>query len=631
MKLSHHSLFICTLLLVVIESCFAQSTMTPWLTRSADNSRSGWNSHETQLTQASVLTKGIIRATVIPVVGDARGMEAQPLILPNVQTARGIRDVLVLPSMANVVRGVDAHDGSGIWQVTLGTPINGSRDIDFHLINQFWGCLSTGVIDPDTKRLYQVCWVSPDSSGNPKTARYFMFVLNLGDGTQVVSPILIDGKSGTQDFNSAMRKQRSSLVETNINGVKTIFGCSGTIYETAAGASGYCFGFDVASNKMTAMLALTAGEGAGVWMAGQGAAADPEGNLYMITGNGDFDGISQWGESFLKLTYTPPSSGVAAKLQVAGHWTPWTDRGRTQRQRVGADKIAGMSAPSEAIKPVGGGMNMSLKNARLAAMVNDRGVPTLLVYPDMANGAWADEDWGSAGPACIFPLGICVAAGKDGIAYPIKTANPGNTTVASLSNPKSNCGKLAAPPVWLTMSPGPVDPCPTDPRTLNFFPWGETAHLHMTPVQFHDPLLRSWTIFAWGENSQLHKWAVSSTGKLTYVAQGHEYASADVRGNPPGGMPGGFCSGSSNGADPDSALLVCTIPYGDANANVVNGRLLIYDPVHLAADGSLKVLWDSQRWGVQFLFNKFDPPVIDGGQIYVPNYTGGVDLYRLVQ
>ena len=44
----------------------------------------------------------------------------------------------------------------------------------------------------------------------------------------------------------------------------------------------------------------------------------------------------------------------------------------------------------------------------------------------------------------------------------------------------------------------------------------------------------------------------------------------------------------------------------------MNGRLLVYDPVHLAADGSLKVLWDSQRWGVQFLFNKFDPPVIDG-------------------
>jgi hypothetical protein len=263
-------------------------------------------------------------------------------------------------------------------------------------------------------------------------------------------------------------------------------------------------------------------------------------------------------------------------------------------------------------------------------MTNAQGAPTLLVYPQMATGVWADEDWGSAGPACIFAIGVCIATGKDGIAYPIKAANLGGTTLADLANPTANCAKLASPPVWLTMSPGPVATCPKDPRTLNFFPWGDTAHLHMTPAQFYDPVLKSWTIFAWGENSQLHKWAVSPTGGLTYVAQGHEYASADVRGEPPGGMPGGFCSGSSNGADPNSAILVCTIPYGDANARVVNGRLLVYDAVHLAADGSLNVLWDSQQWGVQFLFNKFDPPVIDGGQIYVPNYNGGLDVYELM-
>jgi len=559
-------------------------------------------------------------------------MEAQPLILPNVKTATGTRDVMVLPSMANVVRGVDAHDGSGIWQVALGMPVTGSTRIDSKLINQFWGCLSTGVIDADTQRLYQVCWVSPDNTGNPQTARYYMFVLRVTDGSLVVPPVLIQGKSGTQDFNAAMRKQRSSLVETNVNGVKTVLGCSGTINETQSGvASGYCFAFDVASNTVSAMLALTAAEGAGVWMAGQGVAADAQGYLYLITGNGDFDGVSQWGESFLKLKYTPPVGGVPATLQVVDHWTPWTDFARSGQTAKPAVKLAGVSAPSEAIKPVGGGMSIPLKNAKLVPMVSDRGTPTLLVYPEMASGNWADEDWGSAGPACIFSIGVCVAAGKDGIAYPIKTASLGGTTLADLKNPKANCAKLAAPPVWLTMSPGPVDPCPTDPATLNFFPWGDTAHLHMTPVQFFDPTLQSWTIFAWGENSQLHKWAVSSTGNLTYIAQSNEYASADVRGNPPGGMPGGFCSGSSNGADPNSAILVCTIPYGDANARVVNGRLLVYDAVHLAADGSLKVLWDSQRWGVQFLYNKFDPPVIDGGQIYVPNYNGGVDLYRLAQ
>jgi len=627
----HHLLF-CSAFLVAIGNCAAQSTMVPWLTRAADNSRSGWNQHETQLTQASVEAKGIIRATIIPVIGDARGMEAQPLILPNVQTALGTRDVMVLPSMANIVRGVDAHDGSAIWQVTLGVPVTSSQQIDSKNINQHWGCISTGVIDPDTGRLYQVCWVSTDGTGNPQTAQYFMFVLSVADGSQVVPRVLIQGKSGTQDFNSEMRKQRSSLVETNINGVKTVFGCSGTIFETGTGASGFCFAFDVTGNQVSAMLATTAGEGAGVWMAGQGAVADPSGSLYVLTGNGDFDGVSQWGESFLKLKYSPSSGGTPATLQVVDHWTPWTDLVRTGQRPAPAMKMSGISAPSEAIKrPVGGGMSMSLKNATLKATVNDQGVPTLLVFPQMASGNWSDEDWGSAGPACIFSLGICIATGKDGIAYPIKTASLGGTTLADLANPKNNCKKLAALPVWLTMSPGPVDPCPTDPRTLNFFPWGDTAHLHMTPVQFFDPVLQSWTIFAWGENSQLHKWAVSSTGNLTYVAQGHEYASADVRGEPPGGMPGGFCSGSSNGADPNSAILVCTIPYGDANANVVNGRLLVYDPVHRAADGSLKVLWDSQRWGVQFLFNKFNPPVIDGGQIYVPNYNGGVDLYRLVQ
>jgi len=605
--------------------------MVPWVTRSADNARSGWNPHETSLTQAAVIAKGVVRSTIIPVIGDARGMEAQPLILPNVKTARGVRDVLVLPSMADVVRGVDAHDGSEIWQVKLGTPITSSIAIDSKQLSQFWGCISTGVIDVDTQRLYQVCMVSPDNTGNPSTARYFMFILNVADGTQVMPPVMIQGKSGGQDFNAAPRKQRSSLVESAVNGVKTVFGCSGTIQETGGGASGYCFAFDVASHAVSAMMATTAGEGAGIWMAGQGAAADPDGNLYVLTGNGDFDGVTQWGESFLKLKYTPPTSQSSATLRVIDHWTPWTDLARSGQKPLPAQKLAGVSAPSEAIRPVGGAMTMPLKNARVVTKMTEAGTPVLLLFPAMAVGAWSDEDWGSAGPACLFSLGVCIATGKDGIAFPIKTAALGGTTITDLANPKGNCAKLASAPVWLTMSPGPVDPCPTNPQSLNFFPWGDTAHLHMTPVQFHDPVLNSWTIFAWGENAQLHKWAVSPTGKLTFIAQSHEYASIDVRGESPGGMPGGFCSGSSNGDDAGSALLVCTIPYGDANSRVVNGRLLIYDPVHVAADGSLAVIWDSQRWGIQFLFNKFNPPVIDGGQLFVPNYNGGVDVYALAQ
>jgi hypothetical protein len=38
-------------------------TMAPWTTRSSDNSRSGWNPHETVLTQATIGSKGLVRAT----------------------------------------------------------------------------------------------------------------------------------------------------------------------------------------------------------------------------------------------------------------------------------------------------------------------------------------------------------------------------------------------------------------------------------------------------------------------------------------------------------------------------------------------------------------------------------------
>src|SRR5581483_179209 len=228
-----------------------------------------------------------------------------------------------------------------------------------------------------------------------QTARYFMFVLNVKDGAQVVPAVMIQGKSGTQDFNAQMRKQRSSLVETNINGVKTVFGCSGSTFETGAGADGFCFAFDVKTNQQTAILALTAGEGAGIWMAGQGVVADANGSLYALTGNGDFDGTAQFGESFVKMKYTPPAGGTPASLKVVDHWTPWTDLVRTGQKPAPAMKMAGISAPSEAIRrPVGGGMSMSLKNAKLVTQMNERGVPMLLVFPQMASGNWSDEDWG---------------------------------------------------------------------------------------------------------------------------------------------------------------------------------------------------------------------------------------------
>jgi hypothetical protein len=635
----------------------AQSTMVPLLTRAWDNDRSGWNRAETVLTQANVTAKGLVHVTTIPVYGDARGMESQPLILPNVKIADGsTHDVMVLPSMANIVRGVDATTGAALWQTPpLGTPITGSdslgpnpanamcagpvQTIDCYQINDKWGVISTGVIDPDTQRVYLVAWVSPD--GTPQNGVYYLYTLNIADGTQAVPAVRLDGTSGGQSWSSVMRKQRSALVMTNINGRKTIFFASGTIMELGAGAAGWILGFDVASSQVTAALATSLGAGGGIWMGAQGLAADAQGFLYAVTGNGTFDGVSDFAESILKIQYTPPAAASPAALKIVSWWTPYTDAARsaggypaaaTPAAARLAAKPAGVSAPSEALRPVNAAMGPPLKNAHVVITKNRFGKAVKLVYPNVAiTGAWWDEDLGSAQGALLENLGYFVVTGKDGIAYVTKIADLGETTPAALANPISNCAKLASLPVWLTEDPGPVNACPTDPTTLNFMPWGKTRHLHMTPVQYLSPT-RGQILFIWGENSQLHAWGVSPTGALSYLAQGNEFASVNIA-NSPGGMPGGFCSLSSNGSTAGSALLFCTIPYGDANTSITNGRLLVYDPDHFVtnADGSqtIPVLWDSQQWTIQFLFNKFNPPVVDGGQVYVPNYNGGVDVYGL--
>jgi len=103
-------------------------TLRPVTTRAFDNSRSGANTSETILTRDNLVAKGIRRVTTIPVYGDARGTESQPLILPGVRLKDGsTHDVMILPSMANMVRGVDAETGAGLWQTNLGRPVIGAR------------------------------------------------------------------------------------------------------------------------------------------------------------------------------------------------------------------------------------------------------------------------------------------------------------------------------------------------------------------------------------------------------------------------------------------------------------------------------------------------------------------------
>ena len=106
------------------------------------------------------------------------------------------------------------------------------------------------------------------------------------------------------DSGNVQRKQRAALTLTNVQGKKTVFIPWGTIQETANGAHGFITAVDLASFKVTTEWNATpTGKGSGIWMAGQGLCADDEGFLFSMTGNGDFDGVKNFGESFVKLRY----------------------------------------------------------------------------------------------------------------------------------------------------------------------------------------------------------------------------------------------------------------------------------------------------------------------------------------
>jgi hypothetical protein len=77
-------------------------------------------------------------------------------------------------------------------------------------------------------------------------------------------------------------------------------------------------------------------------------------------------------------------------------------------------------------------------------------------------------------------------------------------------------------------------------------------------------------LFCWGENESLRAWNVDNTGKITFLAIGHEVASAGMTGR--GGMPGGMLSLSCNGNTPHTGIVWTLAPLnGDANAAPVQG------------------------------------------------------------
>ncbi len=88
---------------------------------------------------------------------------------------------------------------------------------------------------------------------------------------------------------------------------------NGTVYAGFSGCGpdpspyhGWVIGYSAANIKQqTAVFNSTPdGDEGGIWQSGRGLVSDKQGFIYMETGNGDVDGKTNFGESFVKLTST---------------------------------------------------------------------------------------------------------------------------------------------------------------------------------------------------------------------------------------------------------------------------------------------------------------------------------------
>jgi hypothetical protein len=302
------------------------------LTYHNDLARDGVNTQEYALTTANVKTATFGKLFSCTIDAPAY---AQPLWVANLSINGGTHNVVFVATTHDTVYAFDADASPCVqyWSASLlntGETYVNYADAGTDDIYPDIGIIGTPVIDLASQTLYVVS--KSKNSGTactPGNCHQRLHALSLIDHSEkfsgpfeISSSITVtgngDGSSGGKvPFNPLTENQRPGLVLS-----------SGTVYISWASHGdndpyhGWVMGF--AANNIGAgpssvwnstpnIVSGFSQSRGGIWMAGGAPAADSSGNLYFLTGNGSFDGVTNYSDSTVKLT-----SG----LSVAGYFTP---------------------------------------------------------------------------------------------------------------------------------------------------------------------------------------------------------------------------------------------------------------------------------------------------------------------
>jgi hypothetical protein len=233
---------------------------------------------------------------------------AQPLWVANEAIGSGTHNVVIAATQHDTVYAFDADVSPchTYWTKSLlatGETWVTSGDVGTNDLAPDIGIVGTPVIDPTTKTIYLVS--KSKTTGASPTFHQRLHALSLIDGSEKFSgPQEIAFTSGGITFSPLRQNERCGLAL--VNGVVYIayasHGDNPTYY-------GWVLGYNASTLAQTSVFNDDPSSGfGGIWMSGGAPAADSSNNLYVITGNGDFNGISQFGDSFLKLSTGSGSS-----------------------------------------------------------------------------------------------------------------------------------------------------------------------------------------------------------------------------------------------------------------------------------------------------------------------------------
>ncbi len=327
-------------------SALAQPPVT---TAQYDNLRTGANVRETILTPENVNAARFGKLFSMPVDSD---VFAQPLYVPRLAIpGKGVHDVIFVATERNSVYAFDAaHSSVPLWHVSFINPaagVNplGPSDVQCSFLGREIGITATPVIDLPSQTMYVVARTSERSAGGQELFFQRLHALDIETGGERPgSPVLIRASvTGSAwfglvtrevSFHAVLENPRAALLLSKVT-VYIAFGSAcdvGPYY-------GWVLAYDAATLKSIGVFNTSPDAGqSGIWQSDAGIAADNDGSVYAITGNGKFTASSSggrdYGDSVLKLV------SQHGALAVGDYFTPF-DESRLNRK----DDDLGSSGP----------------------------------------------------------------------------------------------------------------------------------------------------------------------------------------------------------------------------------------------------------------------------------------------